>query len=82
MRAFIFEWYKNEKYREPIVRHTKIESIDMKSAVYNFKQAIGSLKCNIINFVQEISPTGVSIGKKMIPYKNKKTEDYMFKPIS
>ena len=78
MKNFIFEWYKNDKYHDPIVRHTHIESTDMKSAVYAFKKTFGSLKKNTINFIQEISSTGKSIGDKVIPYKDQNTDDYNF----
>ena len=31
MKYFIIEWYKKEKYKEPIIRHTRVQSIDMKT---------------------------------------------------
>ena len=72
MKNFIFEWYKNEKYHEPIIRHTKIQTCDMKNAVYVFRKSFGSLKKNTINFIQEIGINGIPIGDKVIPYKELK----------
>lgn len=70
MRNFIFEWYTRDKNHEPIIRHVRIQTSDMKNAVYIFRNNFGSLKKNFINFIQEITPNGAPIGDKVIPYKD------------
>lgn len=69
-RYFNFNWYKNEKYREPIVRNTIITSSDFQPAVYAFRKAFGSLKENTINSIQEITKNGNPIGDSVYPNKD------------
>lgn len=67
MKNFIFNWHKNEKYSEPIVRNTKIQSADAQSATEIFMKTFGNLKKNTINYIQEIGKDNKPIGEKIIP---------------
>lgn len=67
MKNFIFNWYRNEKYSEPIDRNIKIQSVDAKSATEIFMKTFGNLKKNTINYIQEIDENHQPIGEKIIP---------------
>lgn len=75
MRKFIFEWYKKEKYGEPIVRKNEITvSADIKdigkaaeAATNLFTKSFGSLKKNEIKTIQEINEKGEPVGEVITP---------------
>lgn len=78
MKYFTIEFYKKEKYGDPIIRRIQIKSTDMKSAIFAYRKTIGSLKYNPINYVQETKPDGTPIGERMVPKKIENVEDYTF----
>jgi hypothetical protein len=54
LNSYIFKWFKYEKYGEPIVRYTFIESSDVNSAMSVFKKSFGGLKKNAIVSVHDV----------------------------
>ena len=75
IRNYRFEWYKNEKYGKPLIRHTfikvspatgKVEK-DRKRARELFCAEFGSLKYNTINKIQELDEEMNQIGEDIIP---------------
>lgn len=67
-KTFVFNWYKNEKYGQPIVCNNTIVATSAKAATGLFMQAFGNLKKNTINYIQEINPdTKENIGEPIIP---------------
>jgi hypothetical protein len=74
-RNYRFEWYKNERYGEPLKRHTfitvspatgKVEK-DGKRAVELFIAAFGGLKYNTIVKIQELDEEMNQIGEDIVP---------------
>jgi hypothetical protein len=51
---YIFKWFKYEKYGEPIVRETLIESSDVNSAMSTFKRSFGGMKKNAIVSIHDV----------------------------
>jgi len=75
IRNYRIEWFKNEKYREPMKRHSfikvtsasgKVEK-DAKQALELFVSEFGSLKYNTIVKIQELDENMEQIGEDIIP---------------
>ena len=76
MKTFIFTWYKNEKYGNPIERHNLIQvtagpdiGTSAKKATDVFCQTFGSLKYNTIVSIQEMA-NGKPVGELIIPQED------------
>jgi hypothetical protein len=54
LNSYIFKWFKYEKYGEPIVRETLIESSNVNSAMSVFKQSFGGMKKNAIVSIRDV----------------------------
>ena len=75
VRNYKFNWYKNEKYGEPLERHTFVRltdavgrvEVDAKRATELFVKSIGSLKYNTIISIQEFDDAGQQLGEDIIP---------------
>ena len=74
-RKYRFEWYRNEKYGEPMIRHSFITvspatgavEKDGKRAMELFIKAFGGLKYNSIVKIQEFDENMKQIGEDIIP---------------
>lgn len=75
IRNYRFEWYKNERYGEPLIRHTfikvspatgKVEK-DGKRAMELFCSEFGGLKYNSIVKIQEFDEAMQQLGEDIIP---------------
>lgn len=75
IRQYRFTWYKNEKYKEPMTRHTFITvspatgavEKDGKRAMELFCSEFGGLKYNTIVKIQELDENGKQIGEDIVP---------------
>ena len=74
MRKFIFTWYENVKYGNPVERKNTISVINKgdigataKAATEVFTRNFGSLKYNTIISIQEINENGNPVGEPITP---------------
>lgn len=73
-RTFVFNWYENTRYGEPIKRKNSIMlggtsdiGHDAKNATELFCKNFGNLKKNTIISIQEINDKGEPVGEPIIP---------------
>ena len=73
MKTFMFTWYKNEKYGQPIERHSEIKvpaGPDLGTSAHKatdvFCKAFGNLKKNTIVSIQEMVD-GQPVGEPIVP---------------
>ena len=76
MKTFMFTWYKNERYGQPIERHSKIKVVagpdlgtSAKRATDVFCNTFGNLKKNTIISIQEMVD-GKPVGEPIIPQED------------
>ena len=77
MRKFIFTWYENVKYGNPVERKNTISVINKgdigataKAATEVFTRNFGSLKYNTILSIQEIDEKGNFVGEPIVPQED------------
>lgn len=74
-RSYIFSWYENNKYGNPIIRTNKIYLIrptgkteyDAKAALKIFMVNFGNLKKNTIVSIKELDENNKQIGEDIVP---------------
>lgn len=76
MKTFVFTWYKNEKYGNPIERHNLIQvpagpdiGTSAKRATDVFCKNFGNLKQNTIISIQEMA-NGKPVGEPIVPQED------------
>ena len=76
MKTFMFTWYKNEKYGNPIERHNLIQvtagpdiGTSAERATNVFCKNFGNLKQNTIISIQEMA-NGKPVGEPIVPQED------------
>ena len=67
MKNFIFEWFENRKFGNPVVRKNTVHARSAQDATAAFIRTFGNLKKVTINFIQEVDNKGNSIGEPIVP---------------
>lgn len=70
MGKYVIKWFKKDRYKEPIVRSTFVDSQTMSGAMHAFCRAMGSLTKNTVMYIQEVNTDGSLSGDKYAVAKN------------
>ena len=76
MSNFIFSWYKNERYGNPIERTNKISANSASAATDLFCKTFGDLRSTTIVKIQEVDADGADVGLPILP-----AEETHFLPV-
>ena len=67
MKNFIFEWFENREFSNPVVRKNTVHAKNAQDATAAFIHTFGNLKKVTINFIQEVDNKGNNIGEPIVP---------------
>ena len=67
MKNFIFEWFENRGFGNPVVRKNTVHAKNAQDATSAFIRTFGNLKKVTINFIQEVDDKGNNIGEPIVP---------------
>ena len=67
MKNFIFEWFENRMFDNPVVRNNTVHARNEQDATAAFIRTFGNLKKVTINFIQEVDNKGNNIGEPIVP---------------
>ena len=67
MKNFIFEWFENRGFGNPVVRKNTVLAKNAQDATAAFIRTFGNLKKITINFIQEVDNKGNNIGEPIVP---------------
>lgn len=70
MGKYVIKWFKKDKYKEPVVRSTFVDSQTMSGAMHAFCRAMSSLTKNTVMYIQEVTADGSLSGDKYAVAKN------------
>lgn len=57
MKRFVVNWYKKEKYFEPIKRKNTVTADNVDAAISVFSRTFGNATHNVIESIQEVDMT-------------------------